>query len=183
MLRLLCLLLLSSTAANAQSRRNTRIDCSIYTTHLCDRFDPEFSAAEQLFGLPAELFKAVAWTESRCKTRAKSRVGAMGVMQLMPGTFATLRHFTGADDPWDPIDSIATGGLYLTQLVHRYGGPNSASAWIHAAVAYNGGPGAVPSPPSAHADDWHKFSAASTHYADRVMSAFLCLNGPIPTTP
>lgn len=157
------------------------LGCHRFDTQRCDRYDAEFAAAAQLFDLPAQIFKAIAWTESRCKPRAKSRIGAMGVMQLMPGTFAGLKGYTGARDPWDPVDSIVTGGLYFTQLVHRYGGPTSASAWIHAIVAYNGGPGAVPSPPSPAADDWDKFSTASTHYADRVMSVFLCLGGPPPT--
>jgi soluble lytic murein transglycosylase-like protein len=174
------LLLTLGCTAHAQ-HRDTSIDCSRYTTHLCDVFDPEFIAAQQLFGLPAELFKAIAWTESRCKRRARSPVGAMGIMQIMPGTWATLRRFTDSENPWDPSDSIVTGALYFTQLVHRYGGPNSASAWMHAAVAYNGGPGAVPSPPSHTAGDWDKFSDASSHYADQVLSAFLCLGGPRPT--
>lgn len=175
------LLLLLPSLANAQAHQ-ADLDCHRFTTHHCDRFDAEFAAAQRLFGLPATLFKAIAWTESRCKTRARSPAGAMGVMQLMPNTFAHLKGYTGAEDPWDPIDSIVTGAFYFTQLVHRYGGPDSASAWIHAAVAYNGGPGAVPSPPSAQADDWNKFSTASTHYADQVMSAYLCLRGPMPST-
>lgn len=166
--------------ATAQPQIAPAVDCAGFTTHLCDRFDAEFDAASKLFGLPPQLYKAVAWTESRCKARAKSRVGAMGVMQIMPGTFAFLQPYTDATDPWDPLDSIVTGALYLTYLVHRYGGPQSVSAWVHAAVAYNGGPGAVPSAPSPAGDDWDKFSTSSTHYADRVMGAYLCLGGPIP---
>lgn len=172
--------LLPSPAAAQPSE--TQIECERFDVQRCDRFDAAFATAEQLFGLPAALYKAVAWTESRCKTGARSPVGAMGVMQIMPGTFALLQAYSGAQDPWDPLDSIATGALYLTQLVYRYGGPDRASAWIHALVAYNAGPGAVPSPPSPAGDDWDKFSPSSTRYADRVLSAFLCLGGPRPTS-
>lgn len=174
MMRLLSVLLLPLCA-------HAQVDCSRIDVHRCDRFDAEFTAAQQMFGLPAELYKAVAWTESRCKTRAKSRVGAMGLMQLMPGTFTFLQPYTDAVDPWDPLDSIVSGAFYLTQLVERYGGPSSASAWLHGIVAYNGGPGAVPSPPSPSGDDWNKFSKSSTHYADQVLTAFFCLGGKSPT--
>jgi soluble lytic murein transglycosylase-like protein len=173
-MRIILLLLLATTPAFG------RVNCARFDVHRCDRFDAEFAAASQMFGLPAKLYKAIAWTESRCKTGARSRVGAMGVMQLMPNTFAFLQPYTDAIDPWDPLDSIVTGSFYLTHLIERYGGPHSAGAWLHGIVAYNGGPGAVPSAPSPAGDDWDKFSAPSTHYADQVLTAFFCLGGQSP---
>lgn len=171
-LAMYCLAPLSAGAQNT--------DCARYTTHLCDHLDPAFDAAEQMLGLPKELYKAIAWTESRCKTRAKSRVGAMGVMQIMPSTWATLRVYTQAVDPWDPFDSIVTGALYFTQLTERYGGRDSATAWMYAAMAYNAGPGVIHTPPQPGQTNWDSFPTRTSGYATQVINAFLCMNGPSP---
>lgn len=74
--------------------------------------------------------------ESRANSRAVSRAGAMGLMQIMPATWAGLRVRYGlGPDPFDVRDNIMAGAAYLREMHDRYG---NASAML---AAYNAGPG------------------------------------------
>jgi membrane-bound lytic murein transglycosylase B len=73
--------------------------------------------------------------ESGEKSRTRSRKGAMGLMQIMPGTWADLRARYGlGSDPFDPRDNILAGAAYIRELHDRYGAPGFLAA-------YNAGPG------------------------------------------
>lgn len=91
--------------------------------------------AAQRFALPTAWIRAVMKAESNGDPRAVSPKGAMGLMQIMPATWAELRarHRLGTD-PYDPRDNIAAGAAYIRELYDRYGSPG----WI---AAYNAGPG------------------------------------------
>ena len=91
--------------------------------------------ASQRFGLPETWIYAVMRTESAGRIGAVSSVGAMGLMQLMPGTWARQRtRFGLGADPFDPRDNIMAGTSYLRELFDSYG-PSGFLA------AYNAGPG------------------------------------------
>ena len=84
-------------------------------------------------GLPPALVHSVAKAESAYQTKAVSNKGAIGVMQLMPGTAAALHA-----DPNDPRQNVEAGAMYLRELLLKYDGTVSK-----ALAAYNAGPGAV----------------------------------------
>lgn len=87
-------------------------------------------------GLRPEFVRSVAAVESAYRSQAVSPKGAIGLMQLMPGTAAEL-----GVDPHDPIQNADAGAKYLRQLLIRY--KDSDDAVRLALAAYNAGPGAV----------------------------------------
>ncbi len=97
-------------------------------------FDSLIAQHAESNGLNPVLVRAVIETESAFNPRAVSSVGAMGLMQLMPGTARDL----GVVDPFDPADNIRGGTKYLRALLDRF--DNNVEL---ALAAYNAGPGAV----------------------------------------
>lgn len=95
----------------------------------------QVTEASQRFGIPTTWIMAVMRTESAGDLRAVSSAGAMGLMQVMPDTWAGLRirHGLGRD-PFEPRDNILAGTAYLREMWDRYG---DISAML---AAYNAGP-------------------------------------------
>lgn len=85
-------------------------------------------------GLDAHLLNAVVMQESAYDPNARSHKGAMGLMQLMPGTARML----GVTDPMDPEQNLRGGAKYLKGLLSQHGGDIPL-----ALASYNAGPGNV----------------------------------------
>jgi len=85
------------------------------------------------YGVNEDIFLRLVGAESGWNPRAKSGAGAMGLVQLMPGTAQGL----GVSDPYDPVQSLTGGARYLSQQLKRFGSYDKALA------AYNAGPGNV----------------------------------------
>ena len=96
------------------------------------RIERAVAAEAQRNGLAPELLRAVIEAESGGDPQAQSPAGAMGLMQLMPGTAAEL----GVAEPYDIEQNIAGGARYLGRMLNQFGDTRQALA------AYNGrGPG------------------------------------------
>lgn len=100
-----------------------------------DRYVALVAEAAQRFGIPVAWIHAVMRIESNGYRRAVSPKGALGLMQLMPRTWADMRARYGLGrDPFDPHDNIFAGAAFLRELHDRYGSPGFLAA-------YNAGPG------------------------------------------
>jgi len=90
--------------------------------------------ATQRFDIPATWIRAVMTVESASDPHALSPKGAMGLMQIMPVTWATWRdRLALGNDPFDPRANILAGTAYLREMHDRYG----SSGFL---AAYNAGP-------------------------------------------
>lgn len=104
-----------------------------------DRWAQPIAEASARFGIPDAWIRRVMAQESGGETLLAGRpivssAGAMGLMQLMPGTWRDMRltHGLGAD-PYDPHDNIIAGAAYLRAMYDRFGYPGLFAA-------YNAGP-------------------------------------------
>jgi soluble lytic murein transglycosylase-like protein len=119
-------------AAQAAAERNVPAD-------VVTRWRAYSREASQRFGVPLDWIERVMRAESGGRTHLDgrpitSRAGAMGLMQIMPGTWAELRARLGLGaDPHDPRDNILAGTFYLRLMYDRFGYPGLFGA-------YNAGP-------------------------------------------
>lgn len=103
---------------------------------------PLVDEAARRFGIPPEWVHGVMQVESGGRTTMNGRpitssAGAMGLMQVMPATFAelTARYGLGSD-PYEPRANIMAGAAYLREMYDRYGP-------AHFLAAYNAGPARI----------------------------------------
>jgi soluble lytic murein transglycosylase-like protein len=104
-----------------------------------DRWSAHIAEASGTFGIPEAWIRRVMRAESGGRTTLAgqpivSRAGAMGLMQLMPGTWSEMRAALGLGrDPHQPRDNILAGTAYLRRMYDRFGYPGLLAA-------YNAGP-------------------------------------------
>jgi soluble lytic murein transglycosylase-like protein len=108
---------------------------------LMNRWDPLITDAARRFGVSQAWIRAVMRMESGGRTMLEENMpitsdkGAMGIMQLMPETYAEMRaQFRLGANPYDPHDNVFAGAAYLRWLYLKYGFPAMFAA-------YNAGPG------------------------------------------
>lgn len=127
-------LFLALTMGDAVAFAETRSAAHTASSQTSEAFAPIIDEASRRFGLPVYWIRAVLEVESAGDVCAKSPKGAMGLMQIMPETWAELRLRYGlGNDPYDPRDNILAGSGYLRELHDRYGSPGFLAA-------YNAGP-------------------------------------------
>ncbi len=99
-----------------------------------DPWGPWVRDASRRFDIPEGWIREVMRQESGGRANATSPVGAMGLMQVMPGTYRELQaRYNLGSDPYHPYDSIQAGTAYLREMYELYGNP----AFL---AAYNAGP-------------------------------------------
>jgi hypothetical protein len=127
----LALALLIASGVTSAAPATEMLSGAIQTS---DPFAAFVLEASQLFGIPASWIRAVMRLESAGDVLSVSPKGAMGLMQIMPETWADLRIRYGLGaDPLDAHDNILAGAAYLRELHDRYGEPGFLAA-------YNAGP-------------------------------------------
>lgn len=100
-----------------------------------DPYGAVIAEAAERFRIPEHWIRAVMQTESAGDPGATSHAGAMGLMQVMPGTYAELRtRYKLGPDPYAVRNNVLAGTAYLREMYDRYGSP----AFL---AAYNAGPG------------------------------------------
>ena len=103
--------------------------------NLADPYAADITEASRRFGIPESWIRAVMRVESSGRVHAISPKGAIGLMQIMPDTWAGLRQrYRLGRSPRDPRDNILAGAAYLREMHDRYG----AAGFL---AAYNAGPG------------------------------------------
>jgi len=99
------------------------------------------------YTIDSSLVLAFVRIETRFQPNAVSPMGALGLMQLMPGTARLLGGSTAGDELLDPSYNMALGQRYIAKLLKNYNGNI-----VKTAAAYNAGPGKVSAWTAARAD-------------------------------
>jgi len=119
----------SKTVGSKPSKYNPQV----YKNRVRD-FLPHIKKSAKKHDLDPHLLHAMVDTESAFNPQAKSKAGAIGLMQLMPQTAKQL----GVQDSWNPQQNIAGGALYLRQLLDMFNQNLTLSI-----AAYNAGENAI----------------------------------------
>ncbi|MHB0790577.1 lytic transglycosylase domain-containing protein [Bradyrhizobium sp. 5.13L] len=128
---MLFLALTMGDAAAFTATRSAEHLASFRTHH---PFADVIDEASHRFAIAPNWIRSVESIESAGDVNARSPKGAMGLMQIMPATWAELRErYNLGNDPYDPHANILAGTAYLRELLDRYGSPGVFAA-------YNAGP-------------------------------------------
>ena len=150
------------------------IPCAVLALHAAQEEAPAIAAPAALVaqldalaaqeGVDPQLLRSVAWAESLFNPKARSRMGARGLLQVMPDT---ARKY-GATDLDDPDQVMKAGARFLRVLLDRYQGDVQK-----AVAAYNCGPEAL---------DAGKLNEETLHYR-ALVSSLLAAKAVQPATP
>lgn len=124
----------STSVSGSSAINNSSVKLEASGLSCSAQLDAIFNEAASKYGVDAKFLKAIAKCESDFSTECTSRSGAMGIMQLMPQTAASL----GVTNAYDPYQNIMGGARYISEKLTQYNGDKSL-----ALAAYNAGSGNV----------------------------------------
>lgn len=102
-----------------------------------DQWQAQIAEASQRFAVPEPWIRAVIKAESGGDAKAISPKGAMGLMQLMPETWAEMQaKYALGDDPFDPRANILAGTAFLKMMDDSFGYPALFAAYNAGAARY-----------------------------------------------
>lgn len=127
-----------------------------------DRYDSLFQFYAEENGLDWQLLKKQAVAESSLDPRARSGVGALGLMQFMPATWTEW----GNGGNWtNPEDSIKTGARYMAWLLKQFNGN-----YAEALAAYNWGIGNMKRSIASLGDQWRgALPKETSNYLEKIL--------------
>ena len=140
---------------------------------IADPVSAAVAEASRRFGVPEPWIWSVMRVESAGRARAVSHAGAMGLMQVMPQTYAELRSRYGlGPDPFDIRDNVLAGTAYLREMHDRYGTQGMLAA-------YNAGPGRW----EAYVRAGRRLPAETVGYIARLAPEVVAVPVPSPAQP
>lgn len=125
--------------------------------------DEAVGKASQKYGVDRDLIMAVIKQESDFNPKSVSGAGAMGLMQLMPGTASEL----GVSDPYNVDDNVDGGTKYLKSLLNMYADNKQL-----ALAAYNAGPGTLKNRGVSDVSGVSKLPYETRDYVNKVMKYY-----------
>lgn len=139
-------------------------------------YEAEARAAARRHGVPEAGYVAQIGRESAWNPHAVSPVGAMGLAQFMPATWA---EFGNGGDPFDPAGSLEAGARYMAWIRSWLKSQGLAGTWSQTLAAYNAGIGRVRSAVQTRGDGWLAAMPAETRaYVTALAPSFGSDGGP-----
>lgn len=103
-----------------------------------DHLDGFTAEASERFAIPAAWIRAIMRVQCGGDARIAPRRGAIGLVQLMPETWAELRtRYALGDDPLDPRDNVLAGAAHLREMYDRYGSKRFLATYIMGSTRYD----------------------------------------------
>ncbi|WP_392486249.1 lytic transglycosylase domain-containing protein [Haloimpatiens sp. FM7315] len=153
----------SENSYSGEASESYKIKSDIPKEKVPGAIDKAIKAASKKYGVEESFIRAIIKQESGFNPSVKSSAGAMGLMQLMPGTARSL----GVNNPYDIEDNVEGGTKYLKGLLEAFGNQKEM-----ALAAYNAGPNGVKRRNVKSPSEIYKMPKETRGYVSKVMKYY-----------